>query len=439
MNKKEWNEGLDHIDSDLVENYVEQKEKLHKTKRSRISRAHFVVAAACFLLIVSTVVAIPTFRKSQLSEIPSWNTAKYSAQEIADIFNKTYLDAATTNSYVKICVPDATYLHINEIPDEEYLSLYRYQKSANKASAEELQNFIDSFLPELTEALDEPMPQQLEIKESDRSYGKSYSSIMNLGPYYLVTAYNQNRLSVSLSNHDTNDRKIILAGEPVQIDQRLSDDDIISSIHPIKNKLFDIFNVSFPDIKINRYFDGYSEHGAYWIEIYFYDNSAHPLNSSQTTPLSDYIFIEFDNSENYSGDIVSDSILTVASIRYRKLQAGGSDGYVFSEKARRISLKEAEALLYKGYVFGGHSCPLCMATQDKISFEDYDFVSFEYSFGYDPQTNEPAVAIPFYVFYKKIGTSQNGNSIYASTRVAAIEVKGYTEYFEKQTEQHKNN
>ena len=43
-----------------------------------------------------------------------------------------------------------------------------------------------------------------------------------------------------------------------------------------------------------------------------------------------------------------------------------------------------------------------------------------------------------YAFYKKIGTGKNGNSIYAKTYVAAIEVRGYDAYFESQTKNHKN-
>ena len=45
-------------------------------------------------------------------------------------------------------------------------------------------------------------------------------------------------------------------------------------------------------------------------------------------------------------------------------------------------------------------------------------------------------AVPFYAFYKKIGTAGNGNLIYARTYVPAFAVSGYREYFEKQKEAH---
>ena len=98
-----------------------------------------------------------------------------------------------------------------------------------------------------------------------------------------------------------------------------------------------------------------------------------------------------------------------------------------------ITLDQAEELLYKGYVFGGHSCELCMLMQEKVSFEGYDYVDVEYQ--YDNEEH-PTVAIPFYAFYKNIGTAQNGNTIYAKTLVCAIELSGYNEYFESQIEKH---
>ena len=97
--------------------------------------------------------------------------------------------------------------------------------------------------------------------------------------------------------------------ETIRIDQRLSNEEIISSLQSIKNKLFEIFGVSFPDARVVRYFGSYSKNGAEFIDIYFYDESAHSLNSSDTKPLSDYICISFDNFSNYAGDIVRSVVI----------------------------------------------------------------------------------------------------------------------------------
>ena len=43
MKKKEWNEGLSHIDPDLVEKYVEQKDRLRqKNKKPKGDRKSVV-------------------------------------------------------------------------------------------------------------------------------------------------------------------------------------------------------------------------------------------------------------------------------------------------------------------------------------------------------------------------------------------------------------
>ena len=128
-----------------------------------------------------------------------------------------------------------------------------------------------------------------------------------------------------------------------------------------------------------------------------------------------------------------------ASVYYFKNRSNiGDIQYDAVANARRISVSEAEALLYNGYVFGGHSCPLCMLAQDKIDFEGYDFVDIEYVFEYSNKNGTPSIGIPFYAFYKNIGTSENGNTIYAKTYVPAIEVSGYEEYFESQKGKHQN-
>ncbi len=83
MKKKEWNEGLDHLDPDLVEKYVEQKDRLRqKNKKAKGVWLRFGAIAACFLLIVSAVIVVPMLRdsgdtpiiKSPNNDIPSIST-----------------------------------------------------------------------------------------------------------------------------------------------------------------------------------------------------------------------------------------------------------------------------------------------------------------------------------------------------------------------------
>lgn len=438
MKKKEWNEGLNHIDPDLVEKYVEQKDRLRqKNKKPKSVWLRFGAIAACFVLIVSAVIVVPMLRENNLPDVPTWDTAQYSADEIANLFDAMKLLGVATNAYTKIYVPNSKYLYINNMTNDEYLKVYQRVNTNKELSEAEFQSLIDSILPRLTESLGVSMP-QYDIKEEDGyGAGKELSTDLNIGSYYMWISQTVNSNFFSLGKLG-GDRQIVIEGETIQIDQRLSDEEILESIQSIKSKLFSIFNVSFSDAKIIRRFDSYSEYGAELVDIYFYDESAHYLNSLRDRPISDYLYISFNNVANYQGDIVSDGVLKVSSIDYVKNRINVNEEYTVVASEKKITISEAEALLYNGYVFGGHSCPLCMRAQDKVSFEGYDFVDIEYVFGYDEE-GKLTDGIPFYAFYKNIGKSENGNTIYAKTYVPAVQVSGYEEYFESQKDNHKNN
>ena len=111
-----------------------------------------------------------------------------------------------------------------------------------------------------------------------------------------------------------------------------------------------------------------------------------------------------------------------------------NDYYDVTAKSKMLTLEEAEKLLEKGYVFGGHSCPLCMAAQPEVDFSDYTFVDVEYV-----SDENGKICIPFYAFYKRIGENEYGIDTYAKTYVPAVQVSGYEEYFESQKDNHRNN
>ena len=65
MKKKEWNEGLNYLDPDLIEKHIEQKERLRKKKQqSKGIWLRIGAIAACFLLIASAVIVVPMLRDS---------------------------------------------------------------------------------------------------------------------------------------------------------------------------------------------------------------------------------------------------------------------------------------------------------------------------------------------------------------------------------------
>ncbi len=379
---------------------------------------------------------------SELPPIPNWDDAKYSSWQISQLFNNQY-ESVSTKAYTTVVVPDAKYLPIDELPNEEYLPLY-YQigiepdlscepDESNEfgLNEEELLSFFDEQLPNASDFIGVSIPKE---KFTKMQFSNRLVLYYDMGSHYIMLNQNEDFNSFCVRGKQTS----IVGGETIQIDQRLSDEEIIETIQNVKNKLFEAFDVSFTDVKITRSFDEYSTNGANYIHIYFYDKNAHLLNSLQKIPVSDYICISFDNNKNFTGKNASDSILNNCEVTYYEMRYDLQTKYAVKSNAEIISIEEAEILLYNGYVFGGHSCSLCMASQENVSFEGYDFVDIEYVFQTESIYNNMNLGVPFYAFYKKIGTGKNGNSIYAKTYVAAIKVRGYAAYFESQKSNHKN-
>lgn len=427
MSKQAFMRAMNHIDDQTLERYETAKKRFTDQKRRWIP---WTAAAACLVLILSvaSILLIP----------PIQNTSPYSAQQIADLFPSTE-SMGGTNAYQKIYVSDDRYLYLNELPDQKYLPVYSYRSSSAKLNISQFERLLQPFSSRLPHALgvgDLPF----EISESF-SQAFSEDSLIAEGKneqyhFYAEQFANHHRIYFS-KNYDLSP-EIVLNGETVQIDQRQTDEQIIASLSGIKQSLFEIFGKSFTHAKVVRDFDSYSEYGASSIFIYFYNESDNALNPVMETPVSDYIMIWFNNDPDRADEHGSDSILCDTTIYYYNARTNRNP-YKTTARVKRISLEEAEALLYKGYVFGGHTCPLCMQEQEKVDFEDYNYVSFTYVFGKEKSfPRYPTVGIPFYVFYKQIGTARNGNKIYAKTYVPAIAIDGLEEYFEAQQKDHKS-
>lgn len=72
MKKKEWNEGLNYLDPDIVEKYVEQKDRLaRQRKMSKAMWLRFGAVAASFVLIVSTIVVVTMLKGDAPGIIPN--------------------------------------------------------------------------------------------------------------------------------------------------------------------------------------------------------------------------------------------------------------------------------------------------------------------------------------------------------------------------------
>ena len=460
MKKQEWNEGLNHLDPALVEEYILQKESLKKSKAKRKNSLRITSLAACFALIVSTVIAIPMLTENapsgqhssddpsqeqsddpsqeqseiSLPEVPVWEDAQYTAEEIAAVISSLQTeDGVATNAYTKVYVPHERFLNISPPPSAEHLGIYQYNLQGLPLDRGAFTSFVDAITPRLAEAMGRPCP-EYELHESELV--KSLDADFSLEDHYWFAWQTETTQQFTVFRSYYDRLKITLDGEAVCIDGNLSDEEIIASLEEVKIALFDIYGVTFTDVEIRRNFSEFSGDGADWIVVYFY-NGEDPANTVDgiNTVATEYISVEFDEFERFPSENKGGK-LSASTIRFVQKRLPSETLFSLIGNAKRISLEEAEALLYNGYVFGGHSCPLCMAEQEKVNFEGYDYVTLEYVNDYDYEKNGPTVAIPFYAFYKKIGTAPNGNLIYAKTYVSAIPVSGYTEYFEKQKENH---
>ena len=71
MKKKEWNQGLDHIDYDLVEKYTLQKEKLKSRQHTKSVWLRVGALAACLVIIIGVVIMLPYSPNDTPNDTPS--------------------------------------------------------------------------------------------------------------------------------------------------------------------------------------------------------------------------------------------------------------------------------------------------------------------------------------------------------------------------------
>ena len=418
-------EAINNVDSELVED----AEGKHTETRKRVL-LRWSALVACLILVVGLV-----WNALTPPAIPENPYLIYSAEGIANLFEQE--NAGPTSSYEKVYFPNGKSFSLNPIPDSEYLAVYRYQyvfEYSNGFNQEEFASFLNAYLPNITQVLGISPPRY---------------TIANLEPYFLDMKVEDTGeyYSIGGSQHslyqtihfggdwfENQTGEVFLDGRRLEIDQSQSDAEILASLEWAKEKLFSVFGVSFSDAKITRSYNDSGENGATSLGIYFYNKADNPINEVVNGVYSDYIRITFDNILNNENDVVSDTVIWDATISYRQYRVNPQEVYAPIGHSKMISLEQAEDLLAKGYVFGGHSCPLCMAEQEKVDFSTYDYVSLCYVSGKLEENDWQF--IPFYAFYKEIGIANNGNVIYARTYVPAVEVSGYEEYFQNQEAAH---
>ena len=267
---------------------------------------------------------------------------------------------------------------------------------------------------------DEKTYYEAEIREGDTEKSIYFFAINNL-LYFKYSNFYERRLEIN------GGKPSILASD--------TDEQIKEKLKDTLSFVCASFGKEYSNAKICRY---YSQEQLETIRIYLYspEETVFPPNFSKAPMTADYILLTFYTnwgSGTYCdwGGSKDEAFLSEVSV-YKAIKPWG-EYYGVNAKAKMLTLDDAERLLEKGYVFGGHSCPLCMAAQPEVDFSDYSYVDIEYVYN---ESGE--LCIPFYAFYKYIGEAEQGIKTYAKTYVPAIEVSGYEEYFESQKGKHQN-
>ena len=407
MKNENLNNALSNLDISFIENHLKEKEKYARKRKFKAMLVRFGATAACVAFIATSIILpirlanippdlppgssssqVTTYpnqdqvttdlnqdqittdlNQDQITTVPNpYDPPKeptlYSAQDIAYMLNgETY--GGTTKAYREIFVPDEKYLNIDPLPDCEYIEIFKVIRNKKDVSISEFEVFTDSFLAKLVNALSEGAdvpPYNI------REFSDHMTFSVDVNGYHIYVTQSETYSSADVLGYDI----IYLNGNLIQVDQRLSDDEILESLQPIKNDLFEIFGVEYDEARVSRTYD--DEHsdvetGLLSLKVRFY-------KSNEYGDMTEYIELYFLNTTGYPGVIPSEDYLKYCNIDVYKSRVE-KEREIIAE-AKMLSLEEAEQLLYNGYVFGGHSCSICMSKQDEISFEGYDYVDLEY-------------------------------------------------------------
>ncbi len=372
----------------------------------------WVALAACLALAVGLLWF--------LRPLPVYDEAWLSAQDAAGVIQVNGTQGVATKAYTEVYAPDVDALYLTPLPQAEYATIYRYTPLPAETNQKVFDAFIDELLPRAETALGLWLPIE-EIQES--------SSGLSTYPakdryYYFTMNISQNKGREQPWGESAYQRfffyyrekdAFLLNGKTVTMDYRQSDEEILASLEAVKADLFALCGEEFEAVQIRR--------------DYSRDGTADLPSSVTVTWYQPTDVPATGNSLQLSLRYESDGSPDLIKVQYIRYRQPVEKAYKAKANCRLLTLEEAEALLYKGYVFGGHSCHICMQEQEAVDFEGYDAVGFEYVSGTD-------YVLPFYTFYQYLHTTEGGLKVYAKTYVCAIELEGLEEYFAQQAENH---
>ncbi|MBO7245656.1 MAG: hypothetical protein J6V56_02710 [Clostridia bacterium] len=407
---------LSYISENAVSNAWKDLESQTKKYRDR-----YVLSRILIILIVAIyVITAATFAYPHICYLLSDNKYKNDI-DVYEAYAKLDFHGLRTEAVVK----EDSHLGIGKLYEGDYIPLYGY----SSVSFDDKKDFEKDMLLAVINALG--LKTDLGKIEPDK-YG-----VYDIDGYKVDMFFSREYNTVSISDENHLVPRILLKGKRVSISADATDDEIKDSVSAAADILFESFGVSFSDIKILRYCKNEAEDAVERkdnsVTVVFYNSDDHPLNEYgkdgvncnyihhwHNGVVSDNIAIRFEYSD-------SEKTAYASSVKYTAYSAG----LVQVSTAKKTSFEKAKELLAEGLAFGAHSCRFCTEETPYVDFKNYDYVELQYTTATD---NFPA--LPFYVFYKHTGETEDGKKIFSLAYVPAIEISGYEEYFSSLTESH---
>ena len=427
----------------ISEELIEDAAITARSKRISFPRKTIFASAACFCLLLTAAFAMAHFlQRNPAGTLPGFTTPSspttqgipddyvpfLSAYDVAGVL-ASFSDRNETNAYTVVAFPEGYLANISGIPSGNSVHLYNYLTAGIAPDLNSIQSFSNTVFASLEKTLAVTIPEAQFVKQDSHDGFFQYSSFVETGNYTIITEqYSLTERIAVLGISNAASSTIIMNQVAVKIDPMMSDEEMMQHFKPAAQQINAAFGTSFHDMSVVKAFNESSPSRINYVTIFLYNKENEPSDKIGDIPASDYIMIEFFVEQK---DAEADAGL-ISYVHYR---VPVEERMVQLREEPLLTLAQAEELLEKGYVFGGHSCSLCMQAQEKLDFSEYDYVGFEYVMG-EADSEGVRLYVPFYTFYKKLESAPNCNERYAKTYVCATPVTDIESYFEMQAANH---